>query len=393
MIEIKNKVNCSGCEACLNICPKNCITMVEDDEGFRYPKVDKEKCINCHLCEKICPILNKYKSNNKGYLVYGAINKNKKILRRSTSGGVFYQLAKKVIEEKNGVVFGVRFDADNNAVFDYAEDMDKVIQFLGSKYVQARVGNIYRKVKECLENKKTVLFSGCPCQVAGLKSFLRKDYDNLYTCDFVCEGVPNEKLLNIFKEHYEKKYHSKIKNINFRYKKYGWKYFGYLLTFENNKKLYLPRNEVNYMNMLFGLIYVRPSCYECKFRELNSGSDFKLADFWEVNNSRNTKYNFYGVSHFLINTKKGEELFKGIEKEIDLYESNLDEIKKLNNTFNTQVFDNKGKHEFLKKIKNKNNDEIFKVMETYNNLTFLNKIKFRLKLKLVKIKYSIKKHI
>lgn len=209
--------------------------MEYDEEGFRYPKVDKKKCINCHLCEKICPLLNMYKSNQKGYLVYGAINKNIKTLKESTSGGVFYELAKEIINQ-NGIVFGVKYDKDELAIFDYAEDLEKLKQFMGSKYLQAKVNGMYNKAKENLERGRLVLFSGTPCQIAGLYSFLGKKYENLYTLDLVCEGVPSEIIFNAFKNHYEKKYKSKIADVKFRNKKYGWKYFGFLITFENGKK-------------------------------------------------------------------------------------------------------------------------------------------------------------
>lgn len=389
MIQINKKEECCGCEACINICPVKCISMEYDEEGFRYPKVDKKKCINCHLCEKTCPLLNKYKSNQKGYLVYGATNKNKKTLKESTSGGVFYELAKEIINQ-NGIVFGVKYDKDELAIFDYAEDLEKLKQFMGSKYLQAKVNGMYIKAKENLEKGRLVLFSGTPCQIAGLYSFLGKKYENLYTLDLVCEGVPSEIIFNAFKNHYEKKYNSKIVDIKFRNKKYGWKYFGFLITFDNGKKIYIPRNEISFLAFLFGLTMMRPSCYKCHFRELKSGSDFKLADFWEVNNSQETKYNFYGVSHLLINNKKAEQLFEKVKKNFELYNSTTDEIKKLNHTFRSQVFSNDEKLKFLEKIKGKSKEDIYEIMNEYLNLNILSKIKFRIKLKLVKIKYAIK---
>lgn len=392
MIEISDKKNCSGCEACLNICPVNCITMDIDEEGFRYPKVDKSKCINCHLCEKICPIINNKISNNKGYLVFGATNKNKNILKRSTSGGVFFELGKKIIVEKQGVVFGVKFDGENNAVFDFADNLNDLKNFLGSKYVQAKVNESFKKAKKFLSEGRTVLFSGAPCQIAGLKSYLGRDYENLYTCDFVCEGVTNDLLLDAFKNHYEIKYNSKIMDIRFRYKKYGWMYFGLYIKFENGRKIYIPRNEANYLNIFYSLIYNRPSCYECHFRELKSGSDFKLADFWKVNESKSGKYCFYGVSHFLINTKKGEIFFESLKEKFYLEKSNVDEIKRLNGTFNTQKFSNDKKKIFLKEIDGKSKEEIFDIMNLYIDCSIINKLKMRIKMFLVKIKYTIFKH-
>lgn len=388
MIVLDKKEDCCGCEACLNICPVKCITMEYDEEGFRYPKIDKSRCINCHLCEKICPINSKYKSDNKSYLVFGATNKNIKNLKNSTSGGVFFELGKLIIEKYNGVVFGVKFTGKDNAIYDYAEDISKLKEFMGSKYVQAKVGNMYKIAKDFLDSGRVVLFSGTPCQISGLYSFLGKRYDNLYTVDLVCEGVPSEKILNVFKKHYEKKYHSEIVDIKFRNKRFGWKYSGFLIVFANNKKVYIPRIEISYMNIMYGFLDMRPSCYNCHFRELNSGSDFKLADFWEVNNSQNSQYDFYGVSHLLINNSKAKELFDNIKDKFWLYESSIKEIKNLNNSFNVQIFNNEKKIEFNEQINGKTEEEIFKVMEEMLNLNFVKKIKFRIKLLLVKIKYS-----
>lgn len=392
MIIIRKKENCCGCEACLNICPVKCISMEYDEEGFRYPKIDEKKCINCHQCEKICPIINNYCSkNNMGYKAYGATNKNEDILKNSTSGGVFFELGKLIIEKYKGIVFGVKFDGEKNAIFDYASDIGKLKEFMGSKYVQAKVEDTYRKVKEFLGNNRYVLFSGTPCQIAGLYSYLKgKSYDNLYTVDLVCEGVPSERLLNIFKKHYEDKYKSKITDIKFRNKRYGWKYLGFCLTFDNKKKVYIPRTEIGYLNILYGLIYLRPSCYDCKFRELNSGSDFKLADFWEVEKSWNSKYDYYGVSHLLVNNSRAEKLFKEIEDKFWIYQSSVDEIKKLNNSFNSQKFSDEKKIEFHKEIQNKSEEEIYKIMDKNIKLNKIEKIKFRIKLKLVKVKYGIK---
>lgn len=389
MIEISNKVDCSGCEACANVCPKQCITMSPDEEGFRYPVVEKSRCIECHLCEKICPIANEFQSDNQGISVYGAINKDRTIQKSSSSGGVFYELGRIVIEKYHGVVFGVKFSGTDNAIFDYAEDLEHLKPFLGSKYVQAKVNDVYAKAREFLTQGRTVLFSGTPCQIAGLRSYLQKEYDNLYTVDFICEGVPSEKLLNIFKSHYEKKYHSPIVNIEFRNKRYGWKYLGFLLTFASGKRIYLSTHEINYLFILFSFTYMRPSCYECRFRDLHSGSDIKLADFWEVKNSQHGEFDFYGVSHLFVNTKQGERLFQDVQDHFRLCPSSLAEAKRLNNTLNTQVFDTKRKQQFLSDIASMSDEEIYNLMDRYMNHNALDRLKFKVKIRLAKIKYAM----
>lgn len=394
MINIKEKRNCSGCEACLNICPKKCIKMVQDEEGFRYPQVDMRKCINCGLCEKICPILRKRDNENKNLFkakVYGMTNKNKDVLLQSSSGGVFFELARYIIEQKNGVVFGARYDIEKNVVFDYAEDINKAKCFCGSKYIQANNENMFKKAKNFLDAGRVVLFSGTPCQVAGLKSFLLKDYANLYTCDFVCAGVPSELVFNSLKEAYEKKYHSKITNITFRNKKYGWAYSSFMtLYFENGKKKDILQSDSDYSVLFSSLTIMRPSCYECKFRELNSHSDIKMSDFWNVKDAKQGVYDFNGVSQVVVATDKGNELFSHIRDNFNVFNSSIEEMKKCSPLFNTKKHSIHNRDLFFDKIKGKNNVEIYSIMNNYlHKHTYLTSILYKMKLELVKLKYKI----
>lgn len=188
IISIQNKKNCCGCSACSSICPKQCITMTEDDEGFLYPMINEESCINCGLCEKVCNELHPY-DKRKPLRVLAVINKNEEIRLRSSSGGVFYILAEKIIRE-GGVVFGARFDETWQVLIDYADSMKGLQAFMGAKYVQARMANAYKDVKRFLTSGRMVLFTGTPCQIAGLHRFLRKSYDNLLTVDIICHGTP-----------------------------------------------------------------------------------------------------------------------------------------------------------------------------------------------------------
>lgn len=196
MIDIKDKKECCGCSACASICPKHCIAMKEDFEGFLYPQVDEKTCINCGLCEKVCNELHPY-DTREPLQVFAAINKNEEIRLKSSSGGIFYILAEKTIRE-GGVVFGARFDENWQVVIDYAEDMKGVEAFMGSKYVQARIDKAYIDVKRFLTEDRQVLFSGTPCQVAGLHKYLRKSYSKLLTVDFVCHGTPSPKVWGMY---------------------------------------------------------------------------------------------------------------------------------------------------------------------------------------------------
>ena len=245
MINIIDKKNCCGCNACVQHCPKSCITMQEDGEGFLYPIVDQEVCIDCGLCQKVCPVLNQGEER-KPLQVYAANNPNEEVRMQSSSGGVFTLLAETIIQE-GGVVFGVRFNDDWEVIHDYTETKEGLAAFRGSKYVQSRIGESYCQVERFLKKGRKVLFTGTPCQIAGLNLFLRKEYDNLLTVDFICHGVPSP---GVWKSYLEELIalkgnqknsvlsHSKpiilysirdISRIEFRNKRLGWKKYSFAL--------------------------------------------------------------------------------------------------------------------------------------------------------------------
>ena len=283
MISIKDKKHCCGCSACASICPKHSIVMTEDNEGFLYPHVDMDTCIDCGLCEKACNELHPFEKGEPQH-VYAAINKNEAIRMRSSSGGVFYALAEKVLNE-GGVVFGARFDDNWQVVIDYAEDMQGVEAFMGSKYVQARVGEAYKDAKRFLQQGRKVLFSGTPCQVAGLHQFLRKPYDNLLSIDFVCHGTPSPKVWKLYLQEVIGKLH-RISDIEFRNKANGWKNFGFNLRYNDEDQtvsLLSSFHQNPYMKVFLQDIILRPSCYDCKAKGCRSQSNITIADFWGVN--------------------------------------------------------------------------------------------------------------
>lgn len=195
MISINKKDNCCGCYACVNVCPKDCISMEEDSEGFNYPCVDKSKCVDCTLCEKVCPIINKDKvaqGSNEEDNTYVAYTKNATVRKNSSSGGMFTELAESVLKN-NGVVFGCAFDDDFNAHHIMIDNISDLEKLRGSKYIQSQIESTYKEAEKLLKNGKLVLFSGVACQIAGLNSYLRKDYNNLITVDVLCHGVPSGK--------------------------------------------------------------------------------------------------------------------------------------------------------------------------------------------------------
>lgn len=306
MIEVKDKKNCCGCSACASVCPRHCITMVEDSEGFLYPQVDEEACVNCGLCEKVCNELQPY-DTREPLQVLAAINQNEEVRQKSSSGGIFHLLAEKTIGE-GGVVFGARFDENWQVVIDYAEDMEGVEAFMGSKYVQARMENAYVDAKRFLNEGRKVLFSGTPCQVAGLHKFLRKSYDNLLSVDLICHGVPSPKVWRMYLEEVVKQGQS-ISCVEFRNKEKGWKKFSFFLSYNRVGKtvsMLSPFTENHYMKAFLSDIILRPSCYECKARGCSSQSDITIADFWGIETLLPEMDDDKGTSLVLVNTNAGK---------------------------------------------------------------------------------------
>lgn len=305
MINIQDKNQCCGCAACVQRCPKQCISLYEDIEGFLYPEVDASICIDCGLCEKVCHELHSY-DERKPLNVYAAINKDEKVRLESSSGGIFFLLAEKTISE-SGVVFGARFDEQWQVTLDYAETIEDVRPFMGSKYVQARTGTSYRDAEKFLKEGRKVLFSSSPCQIAGLHHYLRKEYDNLTTVDFVCHGVPSPKVWS----RYIREVVSAVKNINdikFRNKSNGWKKFNFVLSYDKENKvtsLYSYHQQNHYMRAFLSDMILRPSCHDCKAKCGRSHSDITIADFWGINREIPELDDDKGTGLVLVNTERG----------------------------------------------------------------------------------------
>lgn len=217
--DFNDKQNCCGCSACYNICPTNCIQMIEDAEGFIYPKIDEKSCIDCKLCKIVCPVLNG-KEQTKMPVFYGSKNKDNEIRLKSSSGGIFFSIAEYVISN-GGMVFGAAFD--NNMALEHieVENVEGIYKLMGSKYLQSNIKNTYVRAEQYLKDNKIVLFTGTPCQISGLKTFLQKDYENLYLVDVVCHGVPSPKVFREYMKELNAINKSKIKDIHFRDKRLG----------------------------------------------------------------------------------------------------------------------------------------------------------------------------
>jgi coenzyme F420-reducing hydrogenase beta subunit len=301
---------CCGCTACMSVCPKQCISMEVDGEGFLYPLVDQSLCIDCEACVRTCPFYHPSESH-KPEEVYAAINTNEGIRMESSSGGVFTMMAEKVIND-GGVVFGAKYTADWQVEIVPAETIEELAAFRGSKYLQARMGNSLKQCKQYLRDGRKVLFSGTPCQIAGLKHYLRKDYDNLIAVDFVCHGVPSPKVWERYLKEVTEAGKRAIQDIKFRDKPQGWKRFNFTLNYDEADKSYSMSSyngDNHYMRAFLSDMILRPSCYNCQAKSGRSQSDITIGDFWGIETVLPTMDDDKGTSLVLVHTEKGKQIF------------------------------------------------------------------------------------
>lgn len=375
MIEIKAKKDCCGCYACYNICSKECITMESDNEGFWYPKIDKDKCINCNLCEKVCPIINKPNNSLYQEKSYAVFNKNEKIRLESSSGGIFSLLAEYVINN-HGSVYGAVFDEDFNVKHIKIISLQDIELLRGSKYVQSKMEDVFKFIKNDLKNNKLVLFTGTPCQIVGLQSFLQKKYDNLILMDIVCHGVPSplvwQKYINELKEYYKQD----IQQICFRDKSTGWK--TYSIKFLFNKDMYKDFGFKNiYMKGFLNDIYLRPSCYNCNFKGIKRISDITIADFWGIENILPEIDDDKGTSLIVIHSEKGKQLFDRLSETMILNEVDLNEAIKYNPSMISSVKYNEKRKDFFLELNS--GAELINLIRKYTKISFERRVKNKLK--------------
>lgn len=306
------KERCMGCSACVIICPVKAITWSKDKNGFSMPRVDYEKCIHCGKCERTCPVMNNEHITKPLKSYYGWI-KNDKICQKSSSGGIFTALAEEIIAQ-SGVVFGAVFGDDFKSVHIGNTTKYDLEQLRRSKYVSADPGKSFEEVKTFLDRGQKVLFVGTPCMVAGIKKVFGQN-ENLYTCDFICGGVPSPQM---YREHItmlENKYHSRVIDVNFRPKLKGWQKQWITVKFENGQEY--SKNAIYdlYFNcFMYKHISTRMTCNNCEFRNKHQ-SDFTIADFWGYKNA-GVKYRDKGISLLALNTKHAEGLFERTKKNL-----------------------------------------------------------------------------
>lgn len=398
MISIKEPKDCCGCNACTQKCPKHCIVLQEDYEGFLYPKVNTDLCIDCGLCEKVCPVINQ-EARQEPLHVYAAINLNERIRYESSSGGIFTLFAEQIIQEQ-GVVFGACFDENWEVKHTYTETIEGISAFRGSKYIQSRIEDNFIKVEKFLKSGRKVLFSGTPCQIAGLKRFLRKDYENLLTVDFICHGVPSPKIWRMYLDEMYRnltKHKSRkstfsnipdtkknIETINFRHKALGWKEYSFFIKYhtQGESKEFSELFKQNmFMKAFLSDMILRPSCYHCPAKNGKSQSDITIADFWHIHRILRNFDDDKGTSLVFMNNSKGKEFFHLIIDKIRYEEVRYYDVKPLAKGLREVLNEHKNRTLFFSQVNN--NQSIIKLIKQTTRPTFTEKI-FSLKKKIMR---------
>ena len=370
MIEISNKGDCTGCHACQSKCPQNCILMKEDEQGFLYPFVDKQKCINCGICEQVCHI--KAVDNTRiPKVAFAGRNTDDYSRMKSSSGGIFIAIAKYIIDN-GGSVYGAAFDEKYRVVHIRATSAEDISRLQTSKYVQSIIGNCYELAKKDLDDGRLVLFTGTPCQIGGLKAFLQKEYDNLLCQDIMCHGVPSPKLWSKYLRELNP---GTIHNIEFRNKSEGWSHYKVNIDAEKCH-VYDEFNKNTYMRAFIADASLRPSCYSCHYKHLQYAGDYVLGDFWGVSELCPELDDDKGTSLILINSEKGKKIISYLGDMVVLREVNITEaIQKNGAAINGAGINDKNKMLF----ENIDKMSVHTIVEKYIRGSIWNRIRNKLK--------------
>lgn len=342
---------CTGCSACQMICPKQCISMEIDELGFNYPRISYDKCINCDLCLKTCPVVSKDVKKNDLKKIFAAWSKNSEIRWESTSGGMFFEIYRALTHIFEDLyVCAAEYDERNNIVHNIYNDENDIKKFRQSKYAQSDMNDCFYNIKNLLCNKKTVLFCGTPCQVAGLKQYLGVNYENLITIDFICRGVNSPKAYRKWLDELEKHEQSEVKKIWFKYKKNGWKKSPMctLIEFKNGNQKILEGKANTYMRGYLGPnLYIRNSCGHCKYKGANRISDITLGDFWGIDENLDDNY---GTSLLMVNSISGLKIVNLLNDSCLMYEKDVESVVNGNACFNESVKINPQSFDFLTQL-------------------------------------------
>ena len=347
-------IDCVGCGACANACPKSCLNMVADKCGFLHPEIQKDNCINCGACEKVCPVINKNSKGKEPIQAYAIYAKKDNVRISSSSGGLFYTMAKYIIDN-GGIVYGAAFDENLYLSHRGVDSVENLYLLQGSKYVQSDTKLCFIEIKKHLATNKPVLFCGTPCQVEGLLCYLKKPYDNLFTLDFICHGVPSPKAWQEYIKHQEKAFSSKVCSVSFRDKSNGWISFSSKLKFADKTEYLSVHHKDAYMKAFLQNISLRKSCYNCKFKSKNRNSDITMGDLWGIKNILPHITDDKGVSVAFVQSEKGKYLLGQVKDYLWLQEipsdlaiaNNSAMVKSVcEHNFGDYFFRNLGKQDF-----------------------------------------------
>lgn len=352
MIDSIKKIDCTGCKMCKDVCPVDAISYKTDQEGFWYPKVDYNKCIQCGTCVKTCPSLSECRNPDAGEpQVYAAWALNDDIRLRSTSGGIFYILAEEMIRQ-DGIIAACKYTDDYKAAYHtLGSTMEDLEAFKGSKYFQSDTDGIYKKLKEQLNLGRKVLFCGAPCQVAGLNRYVGVNHPNLITVDFICRGINSPKVFKKYVEDCEKHYGSPVRLVHLKNKNKGWTRLGTYMEFQNGKRYYRDRITDPWVNgYIRGDFFMRPCCEECKYKEKVRVADITIGDFWGLPGSKEDL--FKGISVILTNTRKGAEYLNCVRDKLFIERRTYEEASKGNGCLLTSAKMGAHRQEFFHQLDN-----------------------------------------
>lgn len=351
--------NCTGCYACVNICPANCIMMKESESGILNPVID-QLCINCGQCEKICPVLH-MPEINKETVAYAMKNCDENVRKSSTSGGIFFLLSEYVLD-RGGIIWGAAYDSDFSVRHIAVSDRKELSLLQGAKYVQSVIGTSFQEVKRELQKGCIVLFSGTPCQCAGLKSFLGKEYENLVTVDVVCHGVPSPKVWQAYIDYRSQKENAGNRpvKINLRSKTSGWSHYGYSTEFDygNGKISRIHNSQDLFMKAFGGNICLRASCSDCSAKGVERCTDFTLGDYWGIWNQHPEFDDNKGTSVVFVHSQKGRDILNQVRENTEYLEVDIKDAYRENGSMVYSSAMHAEREDFLKRVTAENFEEI-----------------------------------
>ncbi len=377
---------CSGCGACAQTCPKNCIEMLPDKEGFLYPHIDAEKCVGCQSCDRVCPVNKASCSSSSIVEAFGAFHLNNEMREKSSSGGIFSSFAEYVIQQ-GGVVFGAAMKPNLHVEHVGVETLEGLESLRGSKYVQSSIGMSFASAKDYLLAGRLVYFSGTPCQIAGLYAYLGHGYDNLITQDLICHGAPSPYVWESYINDLEKTQNAQIEKVFFRNKKNGWRDYCVYFEFADGTKCVHKYCDDDYMKAFLSNLSLRPSCYECRYKGVERPADITLGDFWGIEQIKPEFDDNRGCSLIIIHSDKGKELISHIKDEIALFETDLNRAVDFNPSAVRSVALPERRKRFMRSIRSCNFERAYKKATT---VTLTKRIIYRGRSLLSKVKIGFK---